>query len=345
MRERRRFRGTESPLGELRLSGREVGSEDSGQGLLGSRRSGGIGRRASLRGWCPQGRGGSSPPSDTPITTRVRAGLGDHNSSAVIEGHSDTKLGVDLGLVLRVGVAKHCRDVTEAHDQLASLVLGELLGRLGTAKLYLRRQPLALDLRHPPSDDHGIGTSVEGCSVLGEPSVTVGDLALSGFFASPAIGGAFHAGRTSTPCEHLRSPRSQNRLPCFLLGRWPRSSRVHLEKRHTAQSPTAPRSGSGHGGTSASAPSEKRPYEGDGGWSSTAHQISRNGGADPAAVCLDELDRKAGPESHHRPPELRQDDVRQLSRSPEDKRRFASGGPSHRPEDIELAKELYAWGC
>jgi hypothetical protein len=28
-------------------------------------RSGGIGRRASLRGWCPQGRGGSSPPSDT----------------------------------------------------------------------------------------------------------------------------------------------------------------------------------------------------------------------------------------------------------------------------------------
>ena len=29
------------------------------------RRSGGIGRRASLRGWCPQGRGGSSPPSDT----------------------------------------------------------------------------------------------------------------------------------------------------------------------------------------------------------------------------------------------------------------------------------------
>ena len=31
----------------------------------GPRRSGGIGRRASLRGWCPQGRGGSSPPSDT----------------------------------------------------------------------------------------------------------------------------------------------------------------------------------------------------------------------------------------------------------------------------------------
>ena len=30
-----------------------------------TRRSGGIGRRASLRGWCPQGRGGSSPPSDT----------------------------------------------------------------------------------------------------------------------------------------------------------------------------------------------------------------------------------------------------------------------------------------
>ena len=29
------------------------------------RRSGGIGRRASLRGWCPTGRGGSSPPSDT----------------------------------------------------------------------------------------------------------------------------------------------------------------------------------------------------------------------------------------------------------------------------------------
>ena len=35
-----------------------------------ARRSGGIGRRASLRGWCPQGRGGSSPPSDT-IKTRV----------------------------------------------------------------------------------------------------------------------------------------------------------------------------------------------------------------------------------------------------------------------------------
>ena len=29
------------------------------------RRSGGIGRRASLRSWCPQGCGGSSPPSDT----------------------------------------------------------------------------------------------------------------------------------------------------------------------------------------------------------------------------------------------------------------------------------------
>jgi ABC-type transport system substrate-binding protein len=29
------------------------------------RRSGGIGRRASLRGWCPQGRAGSSPASDT----------------------------------------------------------------------------------------------------------------------------------------------------------------------------------------------------------------------------------------------------------------------------------------
>ena len=29
------------------------------------RRSGGNGRRASLRGWCPLGRGGSSPPSDT----------------------------------------------------------------------------------------------------------------------------------------------------------------------------------------------------------------------------------------------------------------------------------------
>jgi GNAT superfamily N-acetyltransferase len=35
-----------------------------------ARRSGGIGRRASLRGWCPQGRGGSSPPSDT-IETRL----------------------------------------------------------------------------------------------------------------------------------------------------------------------------------------------------------------------------------------------------------------------------------
>ena len=35
-----------------------------------ARRSGGIGRRASLRGWCPQGRGGSSPPSDT-IKTRL----------------------------------------------------------------------------------------------------------------------------------------------------------------------------------------------------------------------------------------------------------------------------------
>lgn len=31
----------------------------------GPRRSGGIGRRASLRGWCPKGCGGSSPPSDT----------------------------------------------------------------------------------------------------------------------------------------------------------------------------------------------------------------------------------------------------------------------------------------
>src|SRR5438445_13682687 len=33
--------------------------------VSGPRRSGGIGRRASLRGWCPTGRGGSSPPSDT----------------------------------------------------------------------------------------------------------------------------------------------------------------------------------------------------------------------------------------------------------------------------------------
>ena len=39
---------------------------------LKSRRSGGIGRRASLRGWCPQGRGGSSPPSDTRCCTRIR---------------------------------------------------------------------------------------------------------------------------------------------------------------------------------------------------------------------------------------------------------------------------------
>ena len=31
----------------------------------GPRRSGEIGRRASLRGWCPKGRGGSSPPFDT----------------------------------------------------------------------------------------------------------------------------------------------------------------------------------------------------------------------------------------------------------------------------------------
>ena len=35
-----------------------------------ARRSGGIGRRASLRGWCPQGRGGSSPPSDTIVMSR-----------------------------------------------------------------------------------------------------------------------------------------------------------------------------------------------------------------------------------------------------------------------------------
>src|SRR5947209_4701847 len=38
----------------------------------GPRRSGGIGRRASLRGWCPTGRGGSSPPSDTHPLRRHR---------------------------------------------------------------------------------------------------------------------------------------------------------------------------------------------------------------------------------------------------------------------------------
>ena len=32
------------------------------------RRSGGIGRRARLRIWCPQGCGGSSPPSDTNVS-------------------------------------------------------------------------------------------------------------------------------------------------------------------------------------------------------------------------------------------------------------------------------------
>src|ERR1700679_4220901 len=44
---------------------------------LHARRSGGIGRRASLRGWCPQGRGGSSPPSDTIKTRVLHPGQGD----------------------------------------------------------------------------------------------------------------------------------------------------------------------------------------------------------------------------------------------------------------------------
>jgi peptide/nickel transport system substrate-binding protein len=47
-----------------------------------SRRSGGIGRRASLRGWCPQGRRGSSPLSDT---VSLRLNLHSLGSSSLLD--------------------------------------------------------------------------------------------------------------------------------------------------------------------------------------------------------------------------------------------------------------------
>src|SRR5436190_3502625 len=61
------------------------------------RRSGGIGRRASLRGWCPTGRGGSSPPSDTCISyTRCR--LDNEVVGARRVGDPQAEIGIDTGL-------------------------------------------------------------------------------------------------------------------------------------------------------------------------------------------------------------------------------------------------------
>jgi hypothetical protein len=68
-----------------------------------TRRSGGIGRRASLRGWCPQGRGGSSPPSDTHLSTRVRPGLNVQFTGVGMVGEAQSHGGVHGRFLGRAG--------------------------------------------------------------------------------------------------------------------------------------------------------------------------------------------------------------------------------------------------
>src|SRR5205807_157489 len=135
------------------------------------RRSGGIGRRASLRGWCPQGRGGSSPPSDTnPKYTRVAGFDVDPTVGVVREAHA--QLLVDATLDLRIGSPEHGHDVLEPQHQRL-----DLRGREGTlrrlaAELTLEATALLVDLGDPVTDHCGLGAALEDLAISSELALT-----------------------------------------------------------------------------------------------------------------------------------------------------------------------------
>ena len=92
------------------------------------RRSGGIGRRASLRGWCPQGRGGSSPPSDTHLNTRVWTGFDvDGALPGVVGDPHAHRLGVDPSPLLGAGPSERLEDLALGPNQGADLGLAKWL--------------------------------------------------------------------------------------------------------------------------------------------------------------------------------------------------------------------------
>ncbi|WP_271215330.1 hypothetical protein [Streptosporangium carneum] len=91
----------------------------------------------------------------------------------------ESEVRVDLRLPQRVGLGEELHRVAElAHErrQLASVEHAPA-GRRHPAKPVLRLRLAGLLLPDPSGDHRGVGTGLQGGTVLGEPAVAVGDLA------------------------------------------------------------------------------------------------------------------------------------------------------------------------
>lgn len=98
-----------------------------------------------------------------------------------MEHEGQAEVGVDLGLVRRVGRLEHGDNVAEAGDHLPELVGGRLAGGNGARGLDLRCLSLDPDLGESLTDYDRVGASVERGPVLRKPVVAVTKLATGPF--------------------------------------------------------------------------------------------------------------------------------------------------------------------
>src|SRR5690349_16245172 len=114
-----------------------------------TRRSGGIGRRASLRGWCPQGRGGSSPPSDTVRSTWADMGLCDDDPPSLLVPEAQSELVVEARLSRGLCARERTHRSLHASDENLDLGRGCPLAGRGMHQLLLSSTALAGYLSEP----------------------------------------------------------------------------------------------------------------------------------------------------------------------------------------------------
>jgi hypothetical protein len=117
--------------------------------------------------------------------------LGHHCFWARSVGHPQSESAVQLGPIVRVGVAKQAEQVVERLGDRIELVAGYPLGwRFGEAEPGLRRPLHRGGFGDPAGDERRVAARVEGCPVAVDLSVGVGDdLAQLFDLAGIAIGG------------------------------------------------------------------------------------------------------------------------------------------------------------
>ena len=102
----------------------------------------------------------------------VHLGSSDRLRSVRLVRKPEPRLGVDLGLVGRIGVAQNREQVSLSVHDRGNLAPAHALLWRGLAGLNPESGTFGLGLGDPAGDARGIGSGVESCPVLGELPVT-----------------------------------------------------------------------------------------------------------------------------------------------------------------------------